>query len=202
MNQPLPDSTAGDPASPEWLPEYEAITAGSGVADFSDRTLIELAGEDRASFLHNLCTSEIRKLAEGSGCETFLTTVQGRTLAHGYVFAEPDRLVIEAAPGLADTILQHLDHYLIREKVTLSNRGSECAELLLAGAKSAALLSEGIGAPLQQGGLASVAASIASLPHRTAPAATSCPTTSFRESLKHSIRKLSGPTKSQRRTRT
>ena len=55
-----------------WLDEYKALTAGAGLVDFPEWTQIELRGKDRASFLHNLCTNEIRKLPADGGCEAFL----------------------------------------------------------------------------------------------------------------------------------
>lgn len=124
----------------DWLPQYEALSAGVGLVELGKRTQIEVAGADRASFLHNLCTNEIRKLATGSGCEAFLTTVQGKTLAHVLVFAGPEAIVLDTVPGEAEKILAHLDHYLVCEQVTLVDRTVEWSELLLAGPQSEALL--------------------------------------------------------------
>ena len=116
------------------------LVHGAGLVDLDKRTQIELSGADRASFLHNLCTNEIRKLAAGKGCEAFLTTVQGKTLAHGLIFAGPESLVIDTVPGQSEVILAHLDHYLVCEQVNLVDRTDEWSELLLAGAQSEALL--------------------------------------------------------------
>jgi tRNA-modifying protein YgfZ len=122
------------------LADYQALTVGAGLADFSHRTLVEMTGDDRSRFLHNLCTNEIRKLAAGAGCEAFLTNVQGKILAHVLVFSGPDSLVLETVPGQADKILAHLDRYLIREKVELRNRSLDWSEWLLAGSQSEPLL--------------------------------------------------------------
>lgn len=116
------------------------LVDGAGLLELGMRTQIELSGADRASFLHNLCTNEIRKLAAGKGCEAFLTTVQGKTLAHGLIFAGPESLVIDTVPGQGEVILAHLDHYLVCEQVTLLDRSAEWSELLLSGAQSEALL--------------------------------------------------------------
>lgn len=120
--------------------QYDALTEGVGLADFSDRTQIELTGKDRASFLHNLCTNEIKKLSPGSGCEAFLTNVQGKILAHVLVFCRADSLVLETVPGQAEAIMSHLDRYLIREDVQLLDRSVAWCELLVAGKKSIGLL--------------------------------------------------------------
>ena len=77
------------------------MTRTVGIARLGHRTQIEATGPDRASWLHNLCTNEIRKLAAGSGCEAFFTNVQGKTLAHVLIFAGPESLVIETVPTKA-----------------------------------------------------------------------------------------------------
>lgn len=121
--------------------DYAALTSGAGLLDFGDRTQLELTGEDRAAFLHNLCTNDIRKLVPGSGCEAFLLNVQGKIVGHVLVFCRHDSLVLETVPGQADILLGHLDRYLIRERVELHDRSHDWAELLLAGAEATTRLS-------------------------------------------------------------
>jgi len=132
----------GDP-----LAEYRSVVDATGVSDVSRRTQIELTGEDRATFLHNMCTNEIRKLAPGNGCEAFLLDAHGRVLAHILVFCRADSLVLETVPGQGPRILTHLDRYLIREKVELHDRGADWAELLVAGKTCAELLSRVMSQP-------------------------------------------------------
>jgi folate-binding protein YgfZ len=131
--------------APEWLDQYTALTAGAGLVDFSDRTLVEIGGDDRASFLHNFCTNDIRKLPAGAGCEAFVTSAQGKILAHVLVFSGQQSLVLETVPEQAKKLIEHLDRYLIREKVTLRDRSEEWTEMLLAGRASEPLLSGLIG---------------------------------------------------------
>lgn len=101
--------------------------------DLSARTQLELTGDDRAAFLHNLCTNDIRKLAAGSGCEAFLLDARGHILGLVWVFCRPQSLVIDMVPGQASALLAHLDRYLIREKVELHDRSAQWAELLVDG---------------------------------------------------------------------
>jgi tRNA-modifying protein YgfZ len=124
---------------PSWLPDYEALTQHAGFVPL-DRTQIELSGKDRASFLHNLSTNEVKKLAAGAGCEAFITSVQGKTLGHGFIFAEPEALVLDTVAGQSETLLKHLDHYLVCEQVVLADRSQEWFELLLAGADAEAIV--------------------------------------------------------------
>lgn len=128
--------------------EYQALTAGAGLVPLPGRTQIEITGRDRASFLHNLCTNEVRKLAPGAGCESFFCNVHGKVLAHTLLFCTPDSIVLETVPGAAEKLLAHLERYHIREDVLLTDRSAPWSELLLAGDGAAAVLgSLGVAAP-------------------------------------------------------
>lgn len=120
--------------------EYNALTAAAGVVDISTRTRIEMTGKDRASFLHGLCTNDVKSLLPGQGCEAFFTNVQGKTIGHAYIFCGEDSLILETSPGQAATLLTHLDRYLIREDVQLHDRSAEWGALLVAGENSSRIL--------------------------------------------------------------
>lgn len=124
----------GDPAA-----EESALFSGAAVSPCLDRTQVALRGADRASFLHNLCTNDIKGLRPGDGCEAFLLNAQGKTLGHCYVLAEDDQLVLDTAPGQSEFLCRHLDRYLIREKVEIVPL-PEQHDLLLAGARLASAL--------------------------------------------------------------
>ena len=140
--------------------QYEAITTGAGVAPLVDWTVVELTGDDRATFLHNFCTNEIRKLSVGSGCEAFITGVQGKVLAHVLVLCRVDSLLLIAPPNLGEKIVTHLDRYLINEQVALYDHTSTQHVLLCAGTKSEALLAQRTAQPLPGERLAHVAAEL------------------------------------------
>ena len=147
-----------------WQPGYEALVQRVGLVDLGARTLIELTGKDRAAFLHNLCTNEVRKLSAGQGCEAFLTTVQGKTLGHVFIWIGSESTVLDTVPGQSDTLLKHLDHYLVCEQVELADRSEAWHELLLAGPDSAALLSRLGAAPVPAGRLTHVQTELAGKP--------------------------------------
>lgn len=138
--------------------EHQALTRGAGLVDLTERTRIELTGDDRASFLHNLSTNDIKGLAAGSGCEAFLLNARGHVLGHVFVICRPQSLVIETVPGQQESLLAHLDRYLIREKVELHPRTADWGELLLAGPRAAELLSSLLGAPPPAKRLANIVA--------------------------------------------
>lgn len=115
------------------------------VFDLPGRTQIEITGADRASFLHNFCTNQIKGLAVGQGCEAFITTIKGRILGHVLVYAGPESLRIETVPDQAEVLLPHLDRYIITEDVQLVDRTSEWSQLYMSGAEAESVLRTALG---------------------------------------------------------
>lgn len=126
----------------QWISQYQSLMQSAGLVDLAERTQIELIGEDRASFLHGLCTNDVRKLSNGAGCEAFITNVQGKTLGFVLIFSGPHSLVIETVPGQGEKLRHHFDKYLIRAKVEIVDRSEDWAGWLLSGPQSAAMLKE------------------------------------------------------------
>jgi folate-binding protein YgfZ len=108
--------------------------------DLSAAAKIEVAGPDARSFLHNLCTQDVKNLPVGGFAEAFLTTNKARIIAHVWItHRQPDVVWLDAAAGQADKIFHHLNHYLISEKAELTDRTREFGMLRLVGPKAAAI---------------------------------------------------------------
>lgn len=112
----------------------------AALADLSARTRIKVAGADRKRFLHNLCTNDILKLETGRGCEAFLLDPKGRVVDHVRIFDPAGSLWLDAEPARAQVLLAHLDRYLIREAVVLSDRTPTHCQFHLAGPKAGLVL--------------------------------------------------------------
>jgi len=121
--------------------QHAALTGEVAVAPLAGRTQIEVRGSDRAALLHNLCTSDVKRLTPGEGCEAFFTNVQGRILAYVNLLCAPHSVVLDTVPGQSEALLAHLDRYIIREDVQLHDRTDEWSELLLAGPRAEGFLS-------------------------------------------------------------
>jgi folate-binding protein YgfZ len=80
---------------------------------------LRATGRDRAKFLHNFCTNNIKAMEPGTACEAFFTDVKARVLAHGYVLAFDDMHEIWIRPGDPELLLKHLNRYIITEDVTI-----------------------------------------------------------------------------------
>ena len=80
-----------------------------------------VTGKDRAKYLHNFCTNNIRELPSGKACEAFFCDVKARVIAHGYVLAFDDCLEIWMLGGDEPGLLKHLNRYIITEDVTITS---------------------------------------------------------------------------------
>jgi folate-binding protein YgfZ len=121
----------GDPRE-----EYFAARDSAALFDVSDRTQIELLGADRAKFLHNFCTNNVKALNPGQGCEAFITNVKGRVLGHVFAFAAPDSIWLDSVPGAEGALVAHLDRYVITEDVVVRGRSGEFGEVFVSGPAS------------------------------------------------------------------
>jgi folate-binding protein YgfZ len=115
------------------LQDYATLTQAAGFVEVSARSKMELRGDDRASFLHNFCTNNIKRLQPGESCEAFVCNAKGHTLGFVHIYADQQSLLIDSAPQQAAKLLAHWDRYLIREKVELLDRSETYAAFLLAG---------------------------------------------------------------------
>lgn len=91
------------------------IDSMPNVFRLSAATVLDIVGDDAPPILHNLTTNEVKSLEVGCGCETFITDVRGKVLAHVSVFRTPDGYRLIGAPEQADVIAAHADRYTIRE---------------------------------------------------------------------------------------
>jgi folate-binding protein YgfZ len=113
------------------LQQYEAACARGVAFDLNSLAKVELAGPEARSFLHNLCTSDVKDFAEGAGCEAFLTTAKARVVAHvlvGYIRRDQEPvLLLDTVPGQGDVLTRHLNHYLVSEQVEIADRTADWA---------------------------------------------------------------------------
>jgi len=120
--------------------EYHAARTAAAVFDLGGWMQLEVSGSDRAKFLHNFCTNDVRGLAPGHGCEAFVTNLQGKVLAHLFIYARHDTLELMAVPGCAERVIAHLSRFQIREDVAFHDRTAEQGLFLVAGPQAAIAL--------------------------------------------------------------
>lgn len=112
---------------------YRAATTGVVFLDRSDRVRLAVTGPDRAKFLHNLTTNDVKRLPAGQGVEAFVTSPQGKTLGYVTLLAADDRVLVRTDPGGADRVVPHFQKYGLFDDVTLDDTSARTFEFHLAG---------------------------------------------------------------------
>jgi folate-binding protein YgfZ len=127
-------------SSPGLFETRQAANTSVVFFDLSDRTQIEISGGDRVRFLHSFTSNDIKRLKPGQGCETFLTNIKGKVVAHFFVFCHENSLWLDGTPGQQDAIVSHLRKFVLIDDVQFHPRGDERADLYVTGPLAAELL--------------------------------------------------------------
>lgn len=90
-----------------------------------NRALIRLTGSDRAAFLHNMTTNDVKGLAPGEGCPAVVVNQRGLILDWVGVYAGAEEHWVIGSPGKAAELMAWLDKYLITEDVVLEDRSQD-----------------------------------------------------------------------------
>lgn len=125
----------GDPAA-----EYKALHETAGILDFSFRGRICLLGNDRVRFLHGQITNDVKKLSDGQGCYSALTTAKGKMESDLNVFCLPEELLLDFEPGLAEKIIQRLDKFIVADDVQIVDAAPHYGLLTVQGPQAAEIV--------------------------------------------------------------
>ena len=122
--------------------ECQALDAGPAFVDRSYRALLEVTGADRATWLHNLTTNQVKNLGCSEGNYAFVLNIQGRILFDLNLLVRADSIWLDLDRRFLETAKKHFAKYIITEDVTVVDRSDEFVRFGLVGAKSSSLLSE------------------------------------------------------------
>jgi folate-binding protein YgfZ len=122
--------------------EYAAVGDGAGVVHRSDRGLLEMTGSERASWLHNITTNQVKTLARGDGNYAFALNVQGRILFDLNILVREESIWTDIDKRFLEFAKAHFDKYIITEDVSITDRTDEFVRLGLVGERAKVLLTE------------------------------------------------------------
>ncbi|MCR9295743.1 MAG: hypothetical protein NXI32_23745 [bacterium] len=92
---------------------------------------IDVSGGDAVAVVNNLCTNDVRGLAEGKACEAFITNLRGWVVAHCCVQRSATGLRLLGSHSSPASICEHIDRYIIREDARIQDRSSEFAIFIM-----------------------------------------------------------------------
>lgn len=101
--------------------------------DTTSRTRVSIRGKDRISMLQGFCTADLKKLEVGQGTEAFILNPKGKIVGFVRYFLFAEELILESEPDQAETLIGHLDRYVIREDVQFENATDKTHQLTVVG---------------------------------------------------------------------
>jgi folate-binding protein YgfZ len=115
--------------------DADALAQGATAIPLRHLGLIHATGGEAASFLHNLLSSDVGKLAAGAAQWTSFNTAQGRMLANGLLWRDDDDgpHSLAVAADLAPVLREKLSVYILRARVELAGPVPERAFIGLVG---------------------------------------------------------------------
>jgi len=116
--------------------EFEALCRGAGLVDLTFRVRAVVTGDDRASFLQNMLTNDVRALKPGQGCKALKLDVRGRIESKVDVLCREHQLWCDLDPGPAPHVLPALREHVIAEDVTIQEASERYSVLSVQGPRA------------------------------------------------------------------
>lgn len=113
--------------------ELEAASHQNVLTALSHLGILEISGEDAATFLQGQVTNDVKQLNGHTSHYTGYCTPKGRLLALFLAFAHADHLHLQMPLELIEPISKRLKMYVMRSKVSIIDKSSEILCFGLAG---------------------------------------------------------------------
>lgn len=99
--------------------DYRALTVGAGYRVLEERVVVRVSGDDRTSFLHGMCSNDIKKLQPGSVLYALFLTDRAHVISDFYAWAREEAILIEAERKLWPSTRAHLEKLIVADDVEM-----------------------------------------------------------------------------------
>src|SRR5690606_7036563 len=120
------------------LIEQRELAAGRAISPLTDRTLIEVAGEDRLSWLDSITSQSVARLSPGDSTELLVLDPPGRVEHAAGVFEDGASVWLIADDADAEKLAGWLQRMVFRSRVTVTVRSDAALVGFLAGGEAEA----------------------------------------------------------------
>jgi folate-binding protein YgfZ len=120
----------------DWLAEYAALRDGAGVLDLSFRGRLCALGADAQAFLNGQVTNNVKDLKVGEGCYAALVSAKGKLYSDLNIYRLENELLLDFEPGLAESVSQRLEKFIIAEDVQIIDASPQYGLLSVQGPKA------------------------------------------------------------------
>jgi folate-binding protein YgfZ len=128
--------------------QYRALRESAGVLDRSERGKLRASGSEAADYLQGQLTNDLDALSPGEGCYAALLDRKGHMRADLRVLRlEDEELWLDTEEIATDTVVRHLETYMIGRDVEIGDVTAEHALLSVIGPAAAEVTGAGPLAP-------------------------------------------------------
>jgi folate-binding protein YgfZ len=103
--------------------DYKALTSGVAVRVLKERIVVRIIGDDRVSFLHGMCSNDIKGLAAGAVILALFLTEHAHVIADCFVWATDDALLLDIDRDAWPRVRAHLERLLVADDVEMEELG-------------------------------------------------------------------------------
>lgn len=100
---------------------FEQITAHGAAVNLSSRAKFRLTGSDRVRYLNGQVTNDVRRAKADETLYACVTDAKGRVAGDVFIHATADALLLDAEPGLRETLGMRLERYIVADDVELAD---------------------------------------------------------------------------------
>jgi folate-binding protein YgfZ len=129
-------ASGGATGSPDLSADYAAVTGAAGVFEIPGRTVVRVVGDDRASFLHGMCSNDIKGAQPGAAVPAMFLTEHAHVIADCFMWIAPDAILIDIDTALWRRAREHLERLLVADDVEFED-GGELAVVDVEGPRAA-----------------------------------------------------------------
>jgi len=100
---------------------FEQITAHGAAVNLSSRTKLRLTGSDRVRYLNGQVTNDVRRAKNDETLYACVTDVKGRIAGDVFIHATAEALLLDAEPGLRESLGMRLERYIVADDVEMTD---------------------------------------------------------------------------------
>jgi folate-binding protein YgfZ len=125
--------------------EYRAATSSAGFCLLEDRMIVRIVGDDRVSYMHGMCSADIKGMNPGAVLPALFLTEHAHVIADFFAYAtDDDALLVEVDRASWPQVRTHLDRFLVADDVEMEEK-NELSLIDVEGPRSADVLRAIIG---------------------------------------------------------
>src|SRR5215470_15931422 len=127
----------GDP-----MREQRLLDTAVGLVDRSNRDVVAVPGDERASWLHTITTQHLTGISAGQASELLVLSPHGHIEQHAYITEDGTTAWLDTEPGAGEGLLKYLEMMRFFTRVEPRDATAELAVLSLVGPGAADLFPE------------------------------------------------------------